>query len=317
MSPAFFEGPEKKLELTVVDGFPSLRSLPDRVWRDVVGAAGAHILSRCSNEHFDAYLLSESSLFVYHTFVTIITCGQTRMVEAVRALLEHVPVKDVAVLIYERKNEHFPHEQATSFYEDAKALNAIIPGRALCFGAEHEHAVRVFHTQHDYRPDEDDATLEVLMHGIDESCAQAFREAKTPTHGTLAAQLGLDTLLPGFELDEHLFDPAGYSLNGMRDGQYFTIHVTPQRMGSYVSFETNCDFRDDASALVGRITERFKPESFDVLSFVPRAGGVSVQLPDYLLRRHVEEELCGYRVTFQHFYRPAIRRARARRLELP
>ena len=64
----FFEGPEKKVELAVVDGHPSLRALGEAFWRGVVKAANADVLSVLSNAHLDAYLLSESSLFVYDGF---------------------------------------------------------------------------------------------------------------------------------------------------------------------------------------------------------------------------------------------------------
>ncbi|CAM5999451.1 unnamed protein product [Sphagnum balticum] len=55
---------------------------------------------------------------------------------------------------------------------------------------------------------------------------------------------GIDTLLPkGTVVDSHLFDPCGYSMNGIIEGtdRYVTIHITPEPAFSYVSFETNQD----------------------------------------------------------------------------
>ena len=310
--PAFFEGPEKKVELTVVDDHPSLRRLGEAFWHRVVNASGAEVVSKRSNDVFDAYLLSESSLFVYESFVTMITCGRTQLVRGVDVMLEAIPDEAIAVLIYERKNEHFPHEQASSFFEDARHLAERLDGRALRSGVEHEHAVRLFHTTRGYQPVQEDRTLEVLMHGIDERCAETFLASRRPPSGTLAQQLGLRRALEGFEVDEFVFDPAGYSLNGMRDEAYVTLHVTPERVGSYVSFETNAPELDhDPSGLVQEVVERFRPESFDVVVFEPDDDPVSVDVPGYVLRKHVQEPVSGYHVTFQHFYRPSTRPVRA------
>ena len=311
--PSYFEGPEKKVELAVVDGHPSLRSYGDAFWKSAVRAAGAEVLSKRGNDRFDAYLLSESSLFVYDNFVTMITCGRTTLVDAVDVMLTRIERDAISVLIYERKNEHFPHEQVTSFFEDARHLFELFPdGRALRFGVEHEHAVRLFHTTRPHEPESEDRTLEVLMHGIDERCAAEFRAAVRPSGGTLASELGLERALEGCAIDEYLFEPAGYSLNALKDGTYATLHVTPERVGSYVSFETNAPELDhDPSGLVSEVVERFRPEAFDVVVFEPDAGPVSVDVPGYVLRKHVQEPLSGYHVTFQHFYRPSSRPTRA------
>ena len=313
MPHTFFEGPEKKVELAVVEGHPSLRELGGDFWRGVARAAKAEVLSVISNGHLDAYLLSESSLFVYDTFVTMITCGQTTLVDAVDAMLERIPPKAISVLIYERKNEHFPHLQETSFFEDARRLRAMVPGRALRFGVEHEHAVRLFHTTCEHEPEPDDRTLEVLMHGIDPALAARFRRADRPE--SFSDVLRLDRALEGFELDEYFFEPAGYSLNGLRGPHYVTLHVTPERVGSYVSFETNADFAHDPSGLVQEVVACFGPESFDVVVFEPDAGPVRVEVPGYVQRNRVHEPLSGYHVTFQHFYRPSLAPSRA--FELP
>ena len=75
----------------------------------------------------DAYLLSESSLLVHDDYLTIITCGRTRLIESVFTLLDHIGPDDVRYLIYQRKNEHFPERQRTTFYEDARRLRGAHP----------------------------------------------------------------------------------------------------------------------------------------------------------------------------------------------
>jgi len=310
MPSQLFEGPEKKVELAVVDGHPSLRALGESFWRRVVEAAGADVLSVLRNEHIDAYLLSESSLFVYDGFVTMITCGRTTLVDAVEVLLDEIGEEAVSVFVYERKNEHFPHEQPTSFFDDARRLRSLIDGRAVRFGAEHEHAVSMFYATREHVPEADDRTLEVLMHGIDPARAAQF-EGDGAQSG-LAARLGLDRALAGHVVDEHFFEPTGYSLNALREMAYTTLHVTPQQVGSYVSFETNVGEFDGAlSHLVTEVVEVFSPESFDVVAFEPTDAPVRVEVRGYALRKVVCEPLAGYHVTFLHFFRapPTVERA--------
>ena len=61
----FFEGSEKKIEVVFQDSLESLRQQPTSTWETLVEKSGAKILSKISNDKMDAYLLSESSLFVY------------------------------------------------------------------------------------------------------------------------------------------------------------------------------------------------------------------------------------------------------------
>ncbi len=301
---SFFEGPEKKFELMVNENAPSLRSLDLLTWSAIVGAANATILSQKNYPQFDAYLLSESSLFVYDRQVTMITCGRTRLIEAVMMLLDQIGVETVSMLVYERKIEHFPALQHSSFLHDAQQLATQLDGRSLRFGVEHAHRIDMFVATRDHVPNDSDVTIEVLMHGLDPQRAILFSNG--PRADRTARSLGLDCLLgTPAAIDEYAFEPAGYSLNAASDSSFYTVHVTPESQGSYASFETNWDFRPDPSSLVKSITQCFAPESFDVLSFVP--GHTHVPLsppPDYIGRKIVHGEIGGYAIAFTSFFRP-------------
>tara|TARA_B100001179_G_scaffold96348_1_gene68537 strand:+ start:177 stop:1148 length:972 start_codon:yes stop_codon:yes gene_type:complete len=307
-TPTFFEGPEKKVELAVRDGAVDLRSLGDEFWHSVVQASNAQVLSQLSNEHQTAYLLSESSLFVYADHLTMITCGRTRLVNAVARILERVPPDDIALLVYERKNEHFPDRQPSSFYEDAQRLHGWFGGRALRFGDEHDHHVHVFYSEKPYRASVGDTTLEILMHGLSDEVAATFTGCERPEGSTIAEEIGLPKFLPDFEIDEHPFTPAGYSMNGIRGADYYTIHVTPESLGSYVSFETNVDFRDDFSKLVRRVVDVFQPRSFDVVAFTPAGSPTGeLELDRHHCKDRVHTQAAGYEVAFWHAYLPMER----------
>ncbi|MBI4678198.1 MAG: adenosylmethionine decarboxylase [Elusimicrobia bacterium] len=300
--PMFFEGPEKKVEIALAPGCPSLRARGRPYWEKVVGKARAKILSRMSNERMDAYLLSESSLFVTDGWLTMITCGRTDLVTAILRMCDGLGVENLQYLIYERKNALFQEYQPTNFFDDVKRLSKRMDGRALRFGDGDDHHVFLFHLERPYRPEPDDLTLEILMHGIDDQAGRTFVAGPLHRKRYIKEESGVWSLLPGFQVDDHLFEPMGYSLNAIRDSRYYTIHVTPQKIGSYVSFETN-QVGQDVNKLVARVLGIFKPRSCDVVLFQPQGCRRDVRVP-YPAKRAVRQCLSiGYRVSFDHHFR--------------
>ena len=48
---------------------------------------------------------------------------------------------------------------------------------------------------------------------------------------------GIGDILPNAQVDDFLFDPCGYSMNGLLGDTFITIHVTPEDGQSYASVE--------------------------------------------------------------------------------
>jgi S-adenosylmethionine decarboxylase len=303
-SESFFEGTEKKFELTIDVGLPSLRERGQEYWRRIARAAGADVISRIANRRCEAYLLSESSLFVFDHKIVMITCGRTCLPDAVTELLRDLPAERVEFLVYERKNEVFPHGQPTSFFDDVRLLHERLPGRAFQFGDEDDHHLFLFHLARPFDPDSKDVTVEVLMYGIAPEVMRSFAAPRTGAAGPLHERTGIGHVLPGFEMDDHLFEPRGYSLNAIRDDEYWTVHVTPDAPRSYASFETNHRCGGQLKEVIGRVVEAFRPRSFDIVTF-DHGGDEALGAGGYRLKTHVARELtCGYRVRFLSFYRP-------------
>lgn len=299
----FFEGPEKKIELALNPGQPSLRSRGREYWRGIVAKARAQILSEISNESMDAYLLSESSLFVADHWLVMITCGKTDLVAAVLQLCDDLGLENFQFLIYERKNAHFQEYQPANFFDDVKRLSVRMSGKSYRFGDGDDHHVFLFHLDKSYRPMQEDMTLEVLMHGIDAQASRIFISGADRQRDFIREKSGIWSILPGFTVDDHLFDPVGYSLNAIRGSKYYTIHVTPQAIGSYVSFETNC-VESDVNRTIERVLEIFRPQSCDAVLFQPSSTRKRVRC-SYPIKRSVRQNLgCGYRVSFDHHFKP-------------
>jgi S-adenosylmethionine decarboxylase len=300
----FFEGPEKKVELALVPGQPSLRSLGVDYWKMIVSKARAQILSSISNESLDAYLLSESSLFVADSWLTMITCGRTDLVAAIMQLCQDIGRDNFQYLIYERKNAHFQEYQPSNFFDDARRLATFANGKSFRFGDGDDHNVFLFHLDKPNKPSADDLTLEILMHGIDPKAAEIFMSGPQRRKEFIRKESGVWSLLPDFKVDDHLFEPMGYSLNAIRESKYYTIHVTPQKIGSYVSFETNA-VEGDANQTIGKVLDLFKPQSCDVILFQPTMSRKKIKCK-YPIKRSVKQVLqCGYSVSFDHHFKRA------------
>ncbi len=299
----FFEGPEKKVEIALLPGKPSLRQRGRAYWDMIVEKSNAKILSAVSNESMDAYLLSESSLFVTDGWLTMITCGRTDLVSAVDQLVKDLGVDSLAYLVYERKNAHFQEYQPSNFFDDARRLSGMMPGKSFRFGDGDDHHVFLFHLDKAYEPASDDLTLEILMHGIDPAASRVFMSGPARKKEFIKEKSGVWSLVPGFQVDDYLFEPMGYSLNAIKGTRYYTVHVTPQKIGSYVSFETNA-VEGDANETITRVLDLFKPQSCDVILFQPQSSRKKVRCY-YPLKRAVRQNLaCGYRVSFDHHFKP-------------
>lgn len=93
-----FEGPEKTLEVCFrqkegtipveVGERIGLRRLSRDELARICARARCTILSQVSNRYLDAYVLSESSLFVYPYMLVLKTCGTTTLLRCIALLID-------------------------------------------------------------------------------------------------------------------------------------------------------------------------------------------------------------------------------------
>lgn len=310
----FFEGSEKKVEIIVRDQVNLLEHSED-FWSQMVAYAGAKILSQISNDHCRAYLLSESSLFVWKDHLTMITCGTTTLIKAVKFFTSHFQSENIEALIYERKNEYFPHLQSTNFFSDVKYIKNSVRGSSFRFGHPDEHHLMVFEMNKPYQPSKEDVTFELLMYNLQ---GEAKEILNSPGHTIEQVRdlMKFGEIFPDFEVDDHLFQPCGYSLNALKGPHYYTVHVTPEEVGSYVSFETNMDINETVKHQLSHILEIFRPESFDVIWFRPDDCVPDLSVSPYVSRNLYQQQLTsGYTVTYSSYFIEADGYLPATRLE--
>jgi len=286
-----FEGPEKLLEIWFgpvdnIDGTgkTGLRKVEREVWNEMLALVKCSVLNVVSNEYFDAYLLSESSMFVWNGRLILKTCGTTTLLTAVPKLLEIAKSVGLVVvdnLFYSRNKFMFPEKQLvphTSFSSEVDFLDGVLGklyksgvggsrskfenGSAYVLGKLNDEHWYLYMTEappqeltHEPAPDK---TLEVLMGNLDPEAVSVFYRTNSSSAREATMKSGIADLIPEATFDDFLFDPCGYSVNGIWGKHYFTIHVTPQEPCSFASFETNI-LLDDYNELLTKVKNVFKP----------------------------------------------------------
>jgi len=307
-----FEGPEKTLEVCFrrKDGQLHDASRPYQkagmrlLLREdldlICERARCSILSMVSNQYVDAYVLSESSLFVYNYMVTIKTCGTTTLLRCLALLIELGRRMDLELdwVGYSRKNFNFPDDQCFphgSFTQELEYLNGHkrlcekLNGNGYTLGPITDDHWFVFVADKTVRsaPGLDNArVLNIMMFDFDEKVAELFyydkydqkKDHETEDEAvrrisfeqTKAA--GIDALCPGALVDSRAFEPCGYSMNALLFQSYYTMHITPEAGSSYASFETNQKLASYTS-IINNVVRTFRPRRF-VMTLMADEGGL-------------------------------------------
>ncbi|KAL2651468.1 hypothetical protein R1flu_019596 [Riccia fluitans] len=284
-----FEGFEKRLE---VEFHPApiftdpagkgLRGLARSELDSMLNAAKCTIVAQLSNEEFDSYVLSESSLLVYPLKIVLKTCGTTQILKAIPLLLEFAGGLSLRLrrCKYTRGTFMFPAAQPFphgSFHEEVGYLERYFGhlgsgGKAYVMGN-----MAKFPNWHIYTAaDEKDSmnertyTLEMCMTKLDQGKATQFFNADgTKSGADMTEAAGINSLLPNSKICDFSFEPCGYSMNSIEGAAHSTIHVTPEDGFSFASFETmgygSGDL--DLQALVEKVTSIFRPACFSMCLF--------------------------------------------------
>lgn len=67
--------------------------------------------------------------------------------------------------------------------------------------------------------------------------AQFVRSPDFVSAHHVTAASGIGDLLSSARIDDYVFEPCGYSMNGQEDVAFSTIHITPEEACSYASLE--------------------------------------------------------------------------------
>lgn len=267
----------------------------------ICARARCTILSCVSNRYLDAYVLSESSLFVYPYMIVLKTCGTTTLLRCVAVLIEigRKVGLEIDWLGYNRKNFSFPGDQMFphgSFHQEMEYLYSHrnlcerLDGNGYTLGpvtSDHWFVFVADHTKRYAEDNDTDRVLNIMMFDIDQTVAKKFYYdqyiARIDHHETeedatkrismeQTKSAGIDQLVPGACIDPRAFEPCGYSMNAILFRSYSTMHITPEEGSSYASFETNQKLTN-YTPLIRNVVRAFRPKRF-VMTLMADEGGL-------------------------------------------
>ncbi|TKC41100.1 hypothetical protein EI555_018696, partial [Monodon monoceros] len=276
----FFEGTEKLLEVwfsrqqpDATQGFGDLRTIPRYKWDILLKDVQCSVISVTKTDKQEAYVLSESSMFASKRRFILKTCGTTLLLKAPVPLLklarDYNGFDSIQSFFYFRKNfmkpvhQGYPHG---NFQEEIEFLNAIFPnGAAYCMGHMNSDCWYLYtldfpESRGISQPYQ---TLEILMSELDPAVMDQFYMKDGVTAKDVTHESRICDLIPGSVIDATLFDPCGYSMNGMKsDGIYRTIHIYPHHSRTRI-------FLYD---LIRKVVEVFKPGKFVTTLFANQSS---------------------------------------------
>ena len=332
-------------------------------------AAECLIVSARAAPSFDAYVLSESSLFVYESKVVLKTCGTTKLLEAIPVFLAEAAVLGMAPrrVKYTRSTFDRPEEQPlegcfareTAFLE--RLFGALGPdgGNAFVLGsatkgvqwhvyvADDDTTPNAEHAPGNTSPEEASphrgegsecstqeadgecvvgsretrvaarrakapeptVSLEVCMTDLCETHAKHFvRDQSFVSSRATTEASGIAGVFPNMDVDDYVFEPCGYSMNGLCGDEYSTVHITPEAGFSYCSVEhSNVPVSvADPEAYARKVAKTFNPGRFSlaVSTDAPLAAAADIRrvpsLPGYrrVQASHQEIDASGGAVSF-------------------
>jgi len=261
------------------------------------------IISQLSNEFCDAYVLSESSLFVFPFKLMIKTCGTTTLLKIIPKMLEYAAQCQLQVeyVMYSRKNFLFPDKQVYPHIDwraEIEYLDQHFDGQSYILGPITKDHWYLYVADYSEPCDaaSKEVTLEIMMHKLDRAAAAQFYRKEGC--GDRDKFPGVAELIQDEETDEFNFTPCGYSMNGLVNKAYSTIHVTPEAHCSYASFETNLQVPSYKN-LILRVFDIFKPGTVTLTLFRENTStehdAFDFELPGYAMRYKTISELGGNR----------------------
>ncbi|BFZ09341.1 hypothetical protein BsWGS_12380 [Bradybaena similaris] len=322
----FFEGTEKLLEVwftsSTDDATCDLRTIDRKDWDKLLKLVKCEIISSLKDESMDSYVLSESSMFVTKNRFILKTCGTTTLLFAVKGLIQLVKREcgfdTVADIFYSRKNfarpelQHFLHQ---SFDKEVDHLDQMFTNSAAYVMGRMNKDCWYLYTLDSGRVEQPDQTFELLMWELCPDKMKIFTREICSDGKEATQKSGICDIIPGIKIDDYLFEPCGYSMNGLLPGGYYiTIHVTPEPHCSYVSFESNVP-QESYQNLIKKVLQVFNPGKFLMTVFANQAS-IARDSHKHLERvetiegysRH-DHQFCSfksYNLTYTQYSRPVI-----------
>lgn len=210
----FFEGAEKRITIKFNC---NVRKYYNTIWWNThIKDIGCNILSMMSNNYYDIYLLSESILLVSKNTILIKTCGITSPLIII-SLFDPNIIENIS---YSHPNFLNQLDQPILYQNPNNIINYISKYKDI--DLEYDKLLFLNHIGSNF----DINYNEIILWDFEWNDDFIWAIKK---------------FLVDWDIDDYIFQPQGYSLNGCKDTDYITIHCTPNKECSYISIEYSSD----------------------------------------------------------------------------
>lgn len=266
--------------------FPDRQHGPHRSWRDEVRAldklfvnGSAYMIGKMNGDHWYLYLTEPYTMLTPPASPQSMDSPETET----KTIMMPTQIPDNGAKVSDGEDEtlevlmtDLDEENARQFYLDG--ASAVAEGQHTQLEQVDDDLVDVFSTT---SSDVEDLAVEQKKYP---------EELTSPGHalGTVVSEnCGLSEVYPkahypDSRIDAFQFEPCGFSANGVvptPDGEkgthYFTVHVTPEPICSYASFETNVPVGQkgrETMEIVQHVVDIFKPGRLTVTLFEAKAS---------------------------------------------
>jgi S-adenosylmethionine decarboxylase len=232
----FFEGAEKRITIILNR---NIRNIYNKTWWEHhIKDIGCNILSMISNNFYDIYLLSESILLVSENLILIKTCGITSPLE----ILSIINSSFILNIIYSHPDFLNLYEQPI-LYQNSNNIIKFIQ-KYLDFPLNYKKLLFLNYITHNIYSEHNEIIL--WNFNWDNKFMSIIHAA-----------------LINWTIDDYIFEPQGYSLNGCNQEQYITIHCTPNNECSYISIEYKGDIKVE---VFQEIINLLNPQKLGIIS---------------------------------------------------
>lgn len=214
----FFEGAEKRITIIMNRNIKNIYN--PTWWEHHIKDIGCNILSMISNNFYDIYLLSESILLVSDNSILIKTCGITSPLQ----ILSLIDSTYISSINYSHPNFLKLDAQPLLYQNPANIISFI--QKYLDIDLNYQQYL-FLHTINNKQIHSNYNEIILWDFSWNDKFISIIRNA-----------------LQEWAIDDYVFQPQGYSLNGCKDENYITIHCTPNKECSYISIEYKGDIKE-------------------------------------------------------------------------
>jgi len=269
--------------------FPDRQKGPHRSWRDEVHTldklflhGSAYMIGKMNGDHWYLYLTEPFTMLTPPASPQSMDSPgtETKVIDLPSSL-----VTDRAAKVCEGEDETLEVLMTDLDEDNAKQFYL-------------ENASAVAAERYKNANMETDDTVDVFSNASDASEANSTNALASEGHalGTIVSDVcGLSDIYPKSKypearIDAYQFEPCGFSANGVipaaignKGTHYFTVHVTPEPVCSYASFETNVPCGQsgrDTQEIVQHAVDIFKPGRFSVTLFEAKTNYEELSVAD-------------------------------------